>query len=310
MEKVSVIMSTYNEKIEWIEMAINSILDQTYRNFKFIIINDNPKNIELKRFLRGLKDTRINLLENDKNLGLVKSLNNALKHVETEYVMRMDADDIAYPNRIEKQLKFMESNKDIALIGSAVEYIDEADNIIYKKGTIIENNEDIIHRLKYGNCINHPTWFFRTQIILSSEIKGYRDIPSAEDFDLLCRLVTNNYKLANINEKLVKYRLRNSGISLSNEFKQEVMKQYVIKLFKKRLNNKQENYSITTINKIINNKKRNIKYNKALELIKNDSKVLNKIHAIFISDVYLKKCISNEKWKITYKYIINKKGSS
>lgn len=92
----------YNEKQDWLTESINSILNQTYLNLEFIIVLDNPENIELKNILNEykLKDSRVKLLINEVNKGLVFSLNRALKECSGDYIARMDADDISHLDRI------------------------------------------------------------------------------------------------------------------------------------------------------------------------------------------------------------------
>ncbi len=109
---ISVIMSTYNEENMLIRQAVESILNQTYSEFEFIIVLDNPKNIEIANLIQeyASRDKRIVILKNEKNLGLVKSLNKALEISKGEYIMRMDADDISEKDRIEKEYKFLKEN--------------------------------------------------------------------------------------------------------------------------------------------------------------------------------------------------------
>ncbi|MEW8956830.1 glycosyltransferase family 2 protein, partial [Clostridium sp.] len=113
--KISIIMAAYNETRQWLSKAIESILNQSYRDFEFIIILDNPKNQELKDLITEYlkKDGRIKFFINEENLGLIKSLNKGIKEAKGEYIGRMDADDICYLNRLQVQLDFLESNKDI-----------------------------------------------------------------------------------------------------------------------------------------------------------------------------------------------------
>lgn len=105
-------MSTYNEENMLIRQAVESILNQTYSEFEFIIVLDNPKNIEIANLIQeyASRDKRIVILKNEKNLGLVKSLNKALEISKGEYIMRMDADDISEKDRIEKEYKFLKEN--------------------------------------------------------------------------------------------------------------------------------------------------------------------------------------------------------
>ncbi|MBQ3687162.1 MAG: glycosyltransferase family 2 protein, partial [Treponema sp.] len=100
---VSVIMSVHNEPKEFLDAATESILNQTHSNLEFIIIDD-CSNYETRKIIAGKKDKRIQVYHNEENLGLTKSLNRALSHCKGKYVARMDADDISYADRIEKQL--------------------------------------------------------------------------------------------------------------------------------------------------------------------------------------------------------------
>ena len=124
---VSVILSVYNEKIEWIKLSVESILNQTYTNLELIIILDNPKNKIITNYLNEIssKDIRIKLLVNHKNIGLAESLNRGLAISKGDFIARMDADDIAYLNRLSLQVVFLKKNQNIDLLSSSVDYIDE-----------------------------------------------------------------------------------------------------------------------------------------------------------------------------------------
>ena len=109
MPKISVLMSVYNEPVDWMRQAIESILNQTYKDFEFIIVNDNPEREENQLVLNEYrdKDSRISVLCNDQNIGLTKSLNKGLENANCEFVARMDADDIAFPDRLKLQLQYL-----------------------------------------------------------------------------------------------------------------------------------------------------------------------------------------------------------
>ncbi|MEG0366574.1 MAG: glycosyltransferase [Coprobacillus sp.] len=221
---ISVIMSTYNEPLEQIRMSIDSILKQTHNNLQFIIVIDNPLNHGLVSLLEQYEggDSRIKLLKNDKNMGLTKSLNRMLTHVDGDYVARMDADDVAVNTRLEMQLEFTLSH-DCDMIGSNIVKISSAGEEIVKFifPEFIEEST-IFH----GNPIAHPTWFLKREVF--DLLGGYRDMPLCEDYDFLLRAFSAGFKIRNIQEYLLFYRLSPSGISQSNLLKQRLSSLYLV----------------------------------------------------------------------------------
>ena len=123
MPKVSVVMPAYNAE-KYIGEAIESILNQTFRNFEFIIINDGSVD-RTKEIIQEYDDPRIVLLENDKNSGIVVTLNKGVDAATGEYIARMDADDIALSNRIEQQVMFLNTHRNIGVVGSALQIFGE-----------------------------------------------------------------------------------------------------------------------------------------------------------------------------------------
>ena len=132
MCKISVIMSIYSEKEEWIKESIDSILSQTFRDFEFIIINDNPKRKENENLLLeySQKDNRIIVITNKENIGLTKSLNKGLSIAKGKYIARMDADDISFPTRFQKQIDFLDKNTEYVLCGANISYFGSEEKII------------------------------------------------------------------------------------------------------------------------------------------------------------------------------------
>lgn len=129
--KISVIMSAYNETLDELSSSIDSIIKQTYQNIEFIIVDDNPKNKNIKTAVHKVKDSRIKLIENKKNVGLVQSLNEAINQATGCFIARMDADDISKKNRLEDELHYVERNK-LDVVGSFLEIIDE-NGVVRKK---------------------------------------------------------------------------------------------------------------------------------------------------------------------------------
>lgn len=131
--KVSVIMSVYKEPVEWLHESIDSILNQTFTDFEFIIICDNPSYDEGIALLYAYKekDHRIVLIENEKNLGLTKSLNKGITVAKGDFIARMDADDISLPERFEKQMSLLEKHPEIGVCGSIIDYMGDRKGVKY-----------------------------------------------------------------------------------------------------------------------------------------------------------------------------------
>lgn len=211
---ISVIMAVYNG-MPYLEDAVESILNQSYKNFEFIIVNDASVDDTLK-YLKSLKDKRIKLIDNPKNLGLSASLNKALGVARGEYIARMDADDISLPDRLVIQLDYLKHNPRISLCGCWVDLIDKNGKVIGEK-KYPTSDQDIKKALKWYQPIVHPTFMARNK--LYRKLGGYRsEFEYAEDYDLLTRAM-KKYRMANIAKKLLLWRLadeRRSRKSMKN----------------------------------------------------------------------------------------------
>jgi glycosyltransferase involved in cell wall biosynthesis len=124
---ISVVMATYNTPTPFLKTAVESVLNQTFTAFEFIIVDDASTN-ESVDYLKGLTDERVRIVRNSSNLGITKSLNIGLREARGKYIARMDADDISLPQRFEKQYLFMEANPDAIICGSEiVDFCDESE---------------------------------------------------------------------------------------------------------------------------------------------------------------------------------------
>ncbi len=233
-KKVSVVMSVYNETEEELRGAIESILGQTYGNIEFVIVLDNPENEKLKAVILEYQknDSRVKSIFNDENKGLVYSLNKALEKAEGEYIARMDADDYSVCDRIEKQIRFLEK-KELDFVYSGVMYMDESGNSLYPSDIGGLTYTAAVKSMRYKNCSFHPTWLFKKEIL--DVLKRYHDVPYAEDYDFICRTISKGYKVCGMNEWLLQYRVRASGISNSNKVKQDIMAECIGKEYRKHL---------------------------------------------------------------------------
>ncbi|PKH67655.1 hypothetical protein CXF59_07035 [Flavobacterium sp. ALD4] len=214
--KVSVIMAIYNEPIEWIELAVDSILKQTYADFEFIIVNDKPdrkQNLDLLSKYSAL-DTRITIIDNGENFGLTKSLNKGLRLANGYYIARMDADDIAMPTRFEKQVEFLNKNEEYSACGTRAISIDESG----KKNKILRkpiHNDEIRLNLIIGNPMIHPTMMIRSSIMRDNGLMYDETLRFAQDYDMVRNLIVLG-KLHNLSEKLLYYRKSKKQITSVN----------------------------------------------------------------------------------------------
>ena len=230
---ISVIMSTYKEDERLLRESIESILNQTYRDFEYIIILDYPDNDVHKSVIEeyALKDDRIHFYINEKNMGLTDSLNRGLSLCHGEYIARMDADDISLPDRLERQMKYLEKNH-YDLIGGITEMINENGSLLYSIKSVPTDPKKINKALRYSQCIAHPTWLGKKEVFEKNA--GYRHMPLCEDYDFTLRAVLNGFVISNLNEAVLKYRMTSNSISRSNLFEQYLYMSYITNEYKNK----------------------------------------------------------------------------
>lgn len=217
MPKISVIMSVYKEPVDWMKLAIESILHQTYSDFEFIIINDNPDRKENMTVLNlyASKDSRIIIISNEQNIGLTKSLNKGLKIAKGEYIARMDADDISMPIRFEKQVAFMDCNQDVLVSGAQAVMINEFGKKI-GEWNVCKDWSDLKSSLLFRSPIVHPLAFFR-RTINNNPIFYDESYTYSQDYALWSSLI-KEHKIINLDDSLLLYRISTQQIStLNNE---------------------------------------------------------------------------------------------
>lgn len=214
--KVTVLMSVYNGE-RYLREAVESILNQTFEDFLFLIVNDGSTD-GTGSILQGYGDRRIRLVENEKNLGLTRSLNRGIEMTRSEYVARMDADDVSSAERLEKQVCYLEDNPEVGLLGTRYMKIDEEGN---EGGEIhVPIGRDMIKKkLLVGNAFCHGSVVMRRSVL---EKTGFYDenLTFAQDYDLWLR-ISDICPVENYPEVLHRWRLNErSGISVKNFFEQ------------------------------------------------------------------------------------------
>lgn len=255
--KISIVMPLYNSG-NLIHFTIKSILNQTHTNFELILINDASKDDTLnviKEYQK--KDKRIKIINNKQNLGISLASNKGLAAAKGKYIAMMDHDDISLPERFEKQIAYLEKNKDIFLIGTGNKYIDKDGNILNKIKTI--TNPDKIKKeiISGTNRICHPSIMFRNE----TKIKYREKIYYAQDVDFFLQLLSENKVLTNIPDVLFHYRVHDTQTSMEKRNKQLLFYKKAIEFYHQRIKFGKDKYNqfnpkeILTINpKITKNK--------------------------------------------------------
>jgi len=209
---VSVVMCVFNEE-DYIEDTIDSILAQTLADFEFIIVNDGStdRTLDLLETF-GKKDKRIKLTSNPKNLGIAKSINIGVKKAKGKYVAIMDAGDLCYRTRLEKQIECLESREDVHLLGTQGRWIDKDGNIIGTWRLPLKVDGRALYRT--GGAI-HPSIMARRDIFDSIGLYD-EDLVMSQEFDFYMRVLKNHLGMANLNEELICIRERGDGMTLRN----------------------------------------------------------------------------------------------
>ncbi len=203
---VSIITSVYNCE-SYISEMIESILNQTYTDWELIIFDDASTDNTSKNILK-YHDSRIKCYRNEENEGLTVNLNKALKKSNGAYIARIDGDDVAYPERLEKQLSFMEQHPDIVLSGAWMKCFGESSGVCK-----VSPQHDV---LKIGMIFNtvmmHPTFIFRRELFTEKKIKYNEKLRYSQDYDFAYRASCIG-RISNVSEFLLKYRVHNKQIS-------------------------------------------------------------------------------------------------
>jgi len=227
--KLSIIMSVYNEE-KYLREAMDSILNQTFRDFEFLIINDCSTDSS-REIILSYPDPRIRLIDNTVNIGLTCSLIKGLQLAAGEYIARQDADDISLPRRLEKQINFLHQNATVGLVGTSPIVINEEGKCLFVI-PVLTGIKELKKELENGNQFTHGSVVFRKKCI--EQVGSYRkEFKVAQDYDLWLRL-SKFFNLANISEPLYKWRLDINSISGKQRISQDQYAAIAIKLHKER----------------------------------------------------------------------------
>lgn len=205
--KVTVLMPVFNGE-RYLRPAIDSILNQTFRDFEFLIINDGSTDSS-EHIISSCGDPRIRLVRNEKNLGLIATLNKGFHLALGEYIVRMDCDDISLPSRLAVQVRAMDRNRGWGVCGSWIKILKNSDAAWVQ--TYPSDHDTIQCELLFDSPLAHPSVIYRRSVLETHRIHYDERYKHAEDYELWCRL-TQLTLLANIPQILMLYRMHGSQL--------------------------------------------------------------------------------------------------
>lgn len=226
---ISVILPVFNGE-KYLADAIESILCQSFAEFELLVIDDgsidNTKNIVFT-----YRDSRVKYYYHS-NRGLSLSLNHGIELAKYELIARMDADDISLPDRLKIQYEFLVANPGIDIVGGQIMSINQ-----YGEKTGVRQaptgKHKVKHFIEFGCPVFHPTYLVKKYVY--SNLGGYRNLMSGQDYDFLMRASESGYSIDNVPEIVLKYREHDSGISQSGMVRQPIMKLNIIKMHRLRI---------------------------------------------------------------------------
>ena len=197
-------MPVYNVKEEYLRESIESILNQTFTDFEFIILDDCSSN-NVEEIVKSYGDDRIRFYRNSENLGIAKSRNKLMDLARGEYSALMDNDDISHPERLKKQVDFLDNNPDISILSTAYETFPEKHIIVHPKS---------VRYLDLFRCcvITHPSVMYRTGSLREYKLKYKESYICSQDYELWARAI-RYLKIANLDSVLLRYRLNTKSIT-------------------------------------------------------------------------------------------------
>lgn len=229
MSKTAGILMPCRGHLPHVQLAVQSILSQTHRDFDFLIINDGSEPV-VREYLENIQDSRVRVIHHETSIGVSRSLNKGLRELQTEIVIRMDSDDIAHPGRLALQCQYLTAHPEITVLGGQVQNMDGQG----KSPRVPLTHPDIGYRLNWSNALNHPTVAYRRKEIL--DFGGYDESlgPLEEDLELWTRLFFQT-RLANLAEVILDYRVHPNQTSKVHWAATETVRSRIRQTFRQKL---------------------------------------------------------------------------
>ncbi len=207
--RVSVMMPVLAPHPIYFRQAVESVLGQTLRDLELVIVED-PSATSGADLLRGITDPRVRHIRNPSRTSLVDQRNRALAEVRADVVAMLDADDIAKPDRLQKQYDYLRAHPEVGVLGTQLFIIDEQGKQLGFRSYPLTHDK-IVAAMRSYNAIAQPSVMARKQILVDAGGYQYRTFPVNEDYELWSRLAARGVKLANHPEPLLEYRVHPSG---------------------------------------------------------------------------------------------------
>ena len=200
-------MPVYNAKA-YVAEALESVLQQTYRDFELLVIDDGSTD-DTRAIIERADDPRVSIAANDMNLGVVATLKKGLALSRGDFIARMDADDISEPDRFAKQRSYLESHPDVDIVGGAIQYFGN----IRRPHTVVfpTEHEDIRVALLFYCPLAHPAVMFRRSLVTRNLLQYSEEFRHAEDYHLWSELL-QHARAANLSDLVLRYRLHGKQV--------------------------------------------------------------------------------------------------
>lgn len=241
MARITVLMPAYNVG-KYIAPAINSILQQTFADFELLILDDGSTDTTAE-VISGFNDNRIRYVRNDRNLGLAENLNKGIELSQTDYIARMDGDDISEPTCLEKQIDYLENHPDVGICGVGFQFFGtKTSKVIYPA-----SQEAIKVQMLFGCAVILP--MFRKSVFIENGLRYKPTAFPAEDYRMWaeCLRVT---KIYNLPEILFRYRMHSEQISTDKRIaqiqKSNEVRLYMLDWLSKDFNEEEKQYFLNT----------------------------------------------------------------
>lgn len=237
---ITIILPVYNS-IQYIKDCLDSISEQTFKDWKLLIFDDGSNDGTLEYLEDWVKkESRATLFK--RNQSYIQNLNEGIDMADTKYIARMDGDDIMFPNRLQYQLDFMEYHPDIDLIGSSVEIINEENNHKGYFGSFFPNQILDASDLAFMNQIVHPTVLIRKESLDKNNIRYKEEFKYAEDWEMWTQMLEKSMKMYTTSTPLLKYRVTGNSMSRTHQDEIKILREHILqRLFKLMRHGKNSN---------------------------------------------------------------------